>query len=164
MADTKVRKATISRDSLPPINADENKYVVRFRIMSEDRNRWSHWSPQYLLSPTPVDLSAAEDKNIVITKTGSMVIAQWNVSSEAQAQFQKNPSSSINNYDVYVAWGTQAGSTGTLEYFATVTGNSVVLPIPTGKLSVRVLVQTMTYPRKVLSSVAVADSSVFDLA
>lgn len=163
MADTKVRKVTVSKDSLPPINADENQYVVRFRIISEDRNRWSHWSPQYLLSPTPIDLSATEDKNIVLTKTGGILTAQWNVSAAAQAQFVKNPSSAINNYDVYVAWGTSAGSTGTLEYFATVAGNSAIVPIPSGKLAARVLIQTMTYPRKVLSSVAIADSAVFDL-
>lgn len=163
MADTKVRKVTVSKDSLPPINADENQYVVRFRIISEDRNRWSHWSPQYLLSPAPIDLSAAEDKNIVLTKNSQIITAQWNVSAAAQAQFEKNPSLSLNSYDVYVAWGTSAGSTGLLEYFATVTGNSAIIPIPAGKLSTRVLVQTMTYPRKVLSSVAVADSAVFDI-
>lgn len=163
MANTKIQKVTIPRDSLPPINADKNHYVVRFRIISEDLNRTSHWSPQYLVSPTAIDLTAAQDVNIVLTSNSSLVTAQWNVSSAALAEFQKNPNQSINNYDVYVAWGTQPGSTGTLEYFSTVVGNSAIIPIPTGKQSVRVLVQTMTYPRKVLPSVAVADSGVFDI-
>lgn len=163
MADSKIRKVTIPRDTLPPINADKNHYVVRFRIVSEDLNRMSHWSPQYLINPTAIDLSAAEDSNIAITNNGSILTAQWNVSAAAQAEFQKNPSQSVNNYDLYVAWGTAPGSTGTLEYFGTVTGNSAVIPVPQGKLSVRVLVQTMTYPRKVLSSVTIADTAVFDL-
>ena len=163
MADSKIRKVTIPRDSLPPINADKNHYVVRFRIVSEDLNRMSHWSPQYLISPTPIDLSATEDKNIVLTDNGLIVTAQWNVSASALSEFQKNPNQSVNNYDIYVAWGTQVGSTGTLEYFGTVTGNSAVIPVPQGKQAVRVLVQTMTYPRKVLSSMAIADSGVFDI-
>lgn len=164
MADSSIRKVTVPRDSLPPINADKNHYVVRFRIMSEDLNRTSHWSPQYLINPTALDLSAAEDKNINLTSNGTIITAQWNVSDAAVALFQKEPNQSVNSYDIYVAWGTQAGSTGNLEYFATVVGNSAVIPVPQGKLSTRVLVQTMTYPRKVLPSMAVADSGVFNLA
>lgn len=163
MADSKIRKVTVTRDTLPPINADKNHYVVRFRIVSEDLNRMSHWSPQYLINPTAINLSAAEDKNITLTHTGSILVAQWNVSAKAQEEFQKNPSLSVNNYDIYVAWGSTAGSTGTLEYFGTIAGNSAVIPIPAGKQAARVLIQTMTYPRKVLPSVAIADSAVFDL-
>lgn len=163
MADSRIRKVTVSRDKLPPINADKNHYVVRFRIVSEDYNRMSHWSPQYLINPKAIDLSAAEDKNIVVSGNTSIITAQWNVSAAAQEEFQKNPSLSVNSYDVYVAWGTSQNSVGTLEYFGTIAGNSTVIPVPAGKVSARVLIQTMTYPRKVLSSVAVADSAVVNL-
>lgn len=163
MANLDIKKVTVPREKLPPINADKNHYVVRFRIISEDLNRMSHWSPQYLINPTPIDLSAAVDKNITLTHNGSLLVAQWNVSAAAQIEFQKNPSLSVNNYDIYVGWGSQPGSTGPLEYFGTITGNSAIIPIPQGKQSVRVLVQTMTYPRKVLPSVAIADSAVFDI-
>lgn len=163
MPDFNIRKVTIPRDSLPPINADKNHYVVRFRIISEDLNRTSHWSPQYLINPTAINLAAAEDTNIALTSNGTIITAQWNISAAAVAQFEKNPNQSINNYDVYVAWGTQAGSVGTLEYFGTFVGNSAVIAVPQGKVATRVLVQTMTYPRKVLASMAVADSGVFNI-
>lgn len=44
MADAGIKKATVLKQSLPPVNSD-NGYLVRYRIVSEDRNRYSHWSP-----------------------------------------------------------------------------------------------------------------------
>jgi ADP-ribosylglycohydrolase len=44
MTDAGIKKATVLKQSLPPVNSD-NGYLVRYRIVSEDRNRYSHWSP-----------------------------------------------------------------------------------------------------------------------
>lgn len=47
MADNK--KVSISLSSLPPMTTD-NKYLVRYRIVSDDKNRTSQWSPTYKIS------------------------------------------------------------------------------------------------------------------
>jgi len=42
------RKATIDKNDLPPViklATDSYGYLTRYRIISEDRNRFSHWSP-----------------------------------------------------------------------------------------------------------------------
>ena len=42
------RKAIIDKNELPPLiklEKDSYGYLTRYRIMSEDRNRFSHWSP-----------------------------------------------------------------------------------------------------------------------
>lgn len=163
MADESIKKVTVSKNNLPPISSDRGKYLVRYRIISEDRNRISHWSPQFEISPTPIDLTATEDQNINLSLVGSNVVAKWNISARAAEEFANNPSLALSSYDVYVAWGSQAGSVGTLNYFATVSGNYIIIPQDPGSLAVRVVIQNMTYPRQYLPSVAIADSAVFDL-
>lgn len=158
-----IKKVRVSRDNLPPINADEGTYIVRYRIISNDRNRISHWSPQFAVSPTPIDFEAAEDKNIAIEVAGPTLVIKWNVSAKAQEEFNKNPNLELTSYDVYLAWGTSPTGTDPLGYYATLSGNYITIPIPTGKESVRVAVQAITYPRRYTASVAIADSGVVAL-
>lgn len=165
MADPNTKKVTISKNNLPPINSEEEKYVVRYRIISEDRNRISHWSPQFEISPVPVldpeELSLPQ--NISLEVVGDSIVTKWNTSAQAQEEFAKNPSLELSSYDIYVAWGSQAGSVGTLNYFATVSGNYAIIPKDPTALAVRIVIQNMTYPRQYVARSAIADSNVFDL-
>jgi len=47
MADSNIKKLRIPKSSIPPIDHDTSKYNVRYRVISEDKNRVSHWSPIY---------------------------------------------------------------------------------------------------------------------
>lgn len=163
MADRNIKKVRISRDNLPAINADQGKYVVRYRIISTDRNRISHWSPQFLVSPIELNFEAEEDRNIAVTVAGSTLVVKWNISAKAQAEFNKNPNLELTSYDVYLAWGLSPTSTDPLQYYATSSGNYITIPLETGKESVRVVVQAITYPRQYTPSVAIADSKVVAL-
>lgn len=151
MADANIKKIIIRQSELPPLNTDEEKYVIRFRIVSEDKNRVSHWSPQYLLEPKPLEL--ADDDRISVTSGNGILAISW----------EELEPGSVAPYDVWVAWGTQSGSTGLSEFKATVSGNYVTIPIPDGKVSAQVFVQNMTVPRKQLPSLVVAQTSVLDL-
>lgn len=51
MADAGIKKYIQEFDQLPPINSINEGYSIRYRIISEDRNRVSHWSPVYLVIP-----------------------------------------------------------------------------------------------------------------
>jgi hypothetical protein len=51
MADANIKKYRIPASDMPAISSIDEGYSVRFRILSEDRNRTSHWSPIYLISP-----------------------------------------------------------------------------------------------------------------
>lgn len=51
MADAGIKKYRQSPADLPPISSIDQGYTVRYRIISEDRNRLSHWSPVYLIVP-----------------------------------------------------------------------------------------------------------------
>ena len=61
----------IPKNDLPPVESD-NVYSVRFRVVSEDKNRTSHWSPVFVIeSTTPV----AVNGEVVVS--GPIVIAAW---------------------------------------------------------------------------------------
>jgi hypothetical protein len=51
MADAGIKQYRQSFASLPPISSITEGYSLRYRIISEDRNRVSHWSPVYLVIP-----------------------------------------------------------------------------------------------------------------
>lgn len=61
----------IPKNQLPPVESD-NVYSVRFRIISEDKNRLSHWSPIFIIdSVAPVSVSG----DIVVN--GPIINAVW---------------------------------------------------------------------------------------
>lgn len=39
MADEVIKKARILREDLPPLNAEQDAYILRYRVISEDKNR-----------------------------------------------------------------------------------------------------------------------------
>lgn len=47
-----IKKTIISKENLPPLSPN-GEYVVRYRIISEDKNRTSHWSPIYYIDVKP---------------------------------------------------------------------------------------------------------------
>jgi hypothetical protein len=61
MADIGIKKATVLAANLPklenpPANTvqemiEQGQYLVRYRVVSEDRNRRSHWSRIYYVNP-----------------------------------------------------------------------------------------------------------------
>jgi hypothetical protein len=65
MADANIKKLRISKFSLPPLDHDTEKYNLRYRVISEDRNRTSHWSPIY-----------NSDGSNVIGTSGALSISQ----------------------------------------------------------------------------------------
>jgi hypothetical protein len=60
MADSNIKKLRIAKSLIPPIDHDTSKYNVRYRVISEDKNRVSHWSPIYnSLGQTVIGTSGA---------------------------------------------------------------------------------------------------------
>lgn len=51
MSDSGIKKYKQQYSTFPPINSITEGYSVRYRIISEDRNTFSHWSPVYLIVP-----------------------------------------------------------------------------------------------------------------
>lgn len=105
MADQGIKKIVIPRSSLPPAGKNR-EYLIRYRVVSEDKNRYSHWSPVHKVIGK--ELSQV---NGSIQKVGSIIMIAWdnveNVSSydifvkfDNQESYIYHGSSSSNNYSV----------------------------------------------------------------
>ena len=122
MANEIIKKIKINSDSLPTINSITGKYDIRYRVISEDKNRTSHWSPivsldpQYTYPPGNINIVSSGITTVawdtVTIKIGTQVIAQ------------------AKDYDVWVKWSRAAGS-GDWNYVQRVSGNSISLVHPT---------------------------------
>jgi hypothetical protein len=73
------RKASVLRQNLPPvIQFDESSYgyLVRYRIVSEDKNRFSSWSPvEKVVAFDPSNLPGTVSGNISVQ--GSSINIVW---------------------------------------------------------------------------------------
>jgi hypothetical protein len=92
MADT-TRKLSIPSANLPPVNQDFDSYFLRYRIVSEDRNLFSEWSPIYQVSSNK-DYAASGDGSIVYSPETKQLTASWPLESN------------ISDYDVWYKWSS----------------------------------------------------------
>jgi hypothetical protein len=163
MAENKIVK--LNKGSLP-IDSDTGEYVFRYRIVSEDKNRFSAWSSAYrIIAPTIDQILAANGKtsgpgpnqisqpafSIQTSTTGVVANITWN---------RDSIFSSVEQYDVYVKWGTVSGGVYTYPsteyvYLQTSSAGSFSIVRPTSRpanSAISIKIQSITYPKKLLSS------------
>lgn len=160
MPDANIKKVIIAKNQLPAVDADLT-YNVRYRVVSDDRNRISYWSNIYSISSSPV--SPITDYAITSDNGNRIVTTTW------------NPGVNLNEtyFDVYIKWVGQAGieSNYNYEYITTTINNfySTVHPVSiTNPLNpstttltkkVRVLVQRPTYPKEISVAATLFETS-----
>lgn len=122
MVDSQIKKTRIKQADLPPVNVDSEGYVLRYRILSEDKNRVSHWSPVEIIVPGYTFISG----NIDHTKTGGISTIAWNA-----VTIKKNDNfiNTATEYDVWVRWDKDDG--GDWEYRSRLSATSISLLTPT---------------------------------
>jgi hypothetical protein len=81
------KKVTIEKKDLPPLSPN-GEYLIRYRIISEDKNRTSHWSPIYTLDAKDL----IEDVTSNIEVTPSDIIVTWGDANKASL------------YDIFVSY------------------------------------------------------------
>ncbi len=142
MAESIIKKVVIKKEDLPAFNGVTREYSVRYRIVSEDKNRASHWSPYYSLSVQPV--SQVECSVVVTDKVVNMV---W-----------KQPDGiAIKQYDIYFKTGT--GPTAQWQYMASTTTTQFSTLIANTVSTLTVAVQLPTYPKTYSSTAAIFTSA-----
>lgn len=121
MADEVIKKIKITQDSLPAINSITEKYDVRYRIVSEDKNRTSHWSPIINIDPQYIYVPG----NITIVSSGVTTVA-WDT---VTIKIGTTTIRQAKDYDVWVKWSRAAGL-GDWNYVQRISGNSITLVHP----------------------------------
>ena len=64
--DKNIKKSLLLKKDLPPVN-DSNKHSIRYRVVSDDLNRVSAWSPIYYVDAEPIETIAATVTKIGVT-------------------------------------------------------------------------------------------------
>ena len=155
MADANIKKIVIDKRFLPDASGSTNTvtYNVRYRLISEDKNRFSHWSKIYNINAlassdstsTPVslvpDLTLAYSyiKETQTTATGTIKSIKFNWVIPVSYKY--------TSFDIFVK-RDPGGVFGNYEYYGTSYTNSYSI-VDTGTTHVQVLVQIPTYPKEI---------------
>lgn len=149
------------------------QYLIRYRIVSEDLNRTSHWSPIYALTNVYQELASINTVTLSMDAGETFINARWNM---------PNEETSSQNYDVYVAWGNLLDESnnpvgvGNYNYYSTVSGNITQIPVgatvPPPEVggasenfrSIKVAIQRSTLPNKQrVASLTIAESEIYKI-
>lgn len=90
MATSRVKKVVILKNNLPPVGPN-NDYLVRYRIVSEDKNRSSHWSHLWQLKAQ--DVVVVDPASAHVELTDNRVTVMW----ETVAGYDNK-----NSYDILI--------------------------------------------------------------
>lgn len=121
MADAGIKKSIVSVTDLPAINPILEGYEVRYRIVSEDKNRTSHWSPSYLIKPDFTYVAG----DITCNTSGGIATVAWNdVDIYKDTQYVRT----ATEYDIWVKWDRADG--GDWLYRSRIANTSISLLVP----------------------------------
>jgi hypothetical protein len=117
-----IKKAKILKENLPAVSSIDGTYSVRYRIISEDKNRVSAWSSVYSVDPnytyTPGKIS--------ITSSSGVVNATWD---SVAIKIGSNTIRQAKDYDVWIKWSKPDGL-GDWKYVNRITTNSTSFVVP----------------------------------
>lgn len=140
--DSGIKKVIIPKSSLPEISGVGQDYVVRYRIVSEDKNRYSYWSQKYRVA-----VSNTTAVPFSVTKSGSTITAVWTPDNTIKSEF-----------DVYVKWDSEEW-----KYVTTVYSTIYASVIKNGATKVKIATQIPTFPKERFSSATLFESNEIDL-
>lgn len=125
--DVGIKKVIIPKSKLPGFFGENKKYILRYRFISEDKNRTSHWSPVYkiIAEDTPEEIL----NSIIIDTNNKVINLAW------------EPQSSIQEYFLYVKWNN-----GEWQYYAKTPQTNYSIVYDSSKTYINVAVQTSTIP------------------
>ena len=133
MAD--IKKVKIPNASLPAINGETGTYLLRYRMISADKNRYSQWSPVYSIAPDYTYVSG-ELSNATL---GSSIVISWDPVS--------NGYGNVQGYDVWINWDDTAW-----EYKQTSRTNSTTIMVPPGTVGYSLRIYAEINPPKELAA------------
>jgi hypothetical protein len=122
MVDNGIKQTRIKKADLPAINIDVEGYTLRYRIISEDKNRTSHWSPLETIRPEYTYVSGAIEFN----SSGNIITSVWD-----PVKINKDlvTIDTASEYDIWVRF--DKNDSGDWFYKQRIQGNSITIVHPT---------------------------------
>lgn len=151
MSDPIVKKVIVKKQDLPAFSGELQSYLVRYRIVSEDRNRTSHWSPKYKVNVEPeIDRETSPVESWIphsLGLTQGIVNVVWTPPTNLKLDF-----------DLYVKWGTDD-----FKYEASIKTSSYSILALSGYTAVKFAVQVPTFPKQRFTEATLFESESLSL-
>jgi hypothetical protein len=126
MADKNIKKIIIKHADLPEQNVYKQGHTLRYRVVSEDKNRSSAWSSLKLIKPEYTFVPGQSS----LLKSGTTTIATWDpVKINKVIDGVTNLIGSETDYDIWVKWDKSDG--GDWTYRERIKGTTISMTIPT---------------------------------
>ena len=99
-ADAGIKRVVVPRSGLPPVNivndpknnSQKMVYFFRYRVVSEDKNRASHWSPNYRVVLPPLSSEDTSQISKATTRIGNVRTTVWSLPPKL---------SNLTQFDIY---------------------------------------------------------------
>jgi hypothetical protein len=156
-----IKKVIVYKDELPAVDLDTRSYNIRYRLISEDKNRISPWSKFYnVVTPTVTPIA---EYSIAVDNSNDLVTVTWN----------KDQIPELGDFDIWVKWvGNHDESNYPWAFVATILTNQYAFVFPTSipdpvnggtelPKKVRIAVQRPTYPKEKENYPTVSEITVF---
>jgi hypothetical protein len=117
-----IKKAKISKDSLPPISSVSGEYSVRYRVISDDKNRTSSWSQIFSVNPDYTYVSG----KINVASSSGVVRVSWD---PVTIKIGESVIGQAKDYDIYTKWSKSDGL-GDWNYIERISSNSTSFVVP----------------------------------
>jgi len=140
MADIGIKRVVILKQDLPPVSSI-NDYKVRCRIVSEDKNRASHWSSIFNVNALSVVLVSG-----AVQISGDIITAVWKGAPEPAA------------YDIFIKFDAES-----YKYHGTSSTHTFSFLKQTGSTSTRVLIQIEGSLKEVVPGLKTFESAVITI-
>jgi hypothetical protein len=158
VADQGIKKAIIKKEDLPAFNGELQNYLVRYRVVSEDKNRSSHWSQYYEVDVIPeIDRDRVIDgvltpepwisHSLVLSENKQIINVVWTP-----------PTNLKSDFDLYVKWGEND-----FKYLASIQTSSYTVQTLTGYSTVEFALQVPTFPKKRFTKATLFESDPLSL-
>jgi hypothetical protein len=139
MSDAGIKNVIVKKSDLPEIYGIHQEYLVKYRIISDDKNRTSHWSPQYKLAVASVD---SINYSMSVDQAANVIRLVWDNVSD------------VSNYDIYVKWDNQSW-----KYLTSVTATSHSILIDSQASTVKFAIQVPTFPKERFSGLTLFETT-----
>jgi hypothetical protein len=121
MADAGIKKIRIRQSDISTINVNEEGYVLRYRVVSEDKNRTSQWSPISIIQPGYTYVGG----DISFNKSGQVATLAWD---SVSIQLDGSEVRKASEFDIWLKWDRNDG--GDWLYKQRIDGGNISFPIP----------------------------------
>jgi hypothetical protein len=159
--DSGIKKAKVLKEDLPAFNSNDLGYFVRYRIVSSDKNRSSHWSPYYFLQtgaiqPVPCSVTVSGTSPKVLN-----LVWQHPKIAEDSAETEI---SIFKQYDIYIRTNLSfnpddLNPLNGFYYLSSPSSTQFSTLLPTGISWFQVAVQVPTYPKTYSTDAAIFTSA-----